>query len=276
MGVRVGYSSASALTVALDQAPVILGPVVFAGHEVPSRISIGGAHAVVIHRLPGGGRVMDAMGSDDGAIGWSGYFTGPIATTRARVVDAIRRAGETVGLSFGDYAFNVVVVHFEYVLQDRGALISYRIRMEIMPDVAAATNGTSVAIAASLSNDVAAAAAILPGFGLAGAQAALIELASAVALPGDPTSASNSAAVGFALGGSSSVLQNAIAACGAGLTATVLGGNPGLGSATALAGAVSQAGSLAAATQAAGYVNRSGNWANQLAGRPQSPPLILA
>lgn len=121
-------------------APLIIGDLLLQGHEVPGRISIGGSQAVTIHKLPGGGRIIDAMGADHGVIAWRGLFIGPDAARRARALDIMRQQGLPRILSFGDYTFSVVVVHCEYDYQDRGAVVSYRIRCEIVPDPAG--NGT--------------------------------------------------------------------------------------------------------------------------------------
>ncbi|MGI4745452.1 MAG: hypothetical protein ACRYGI_03015 [Janthinobacterium lividum] len=121
-------------------APLIIGDLLLQGHEVPGRISIGGAQAVTIHKLPGGGRIIDAMGADQGVVAWHGLFIGPDAARRARTLDIMRQQGAPRILSFGDYTFNVVIVHYEYDYKDRGAVISYRIRCEIVPDPAG--NGT--------------------------------------------------------------------------------------------------------------------------------------
>lgn len=272
----LGYGLRDALLALLDQAPVILGNVAFEGHEVPSRISVGGAHAVRIHRLPGGGRIIDAMGVDDGAISWSGFFTGPFAAARARLVDAMRQGGQLVGLSFSDYAFNVVVVHFEYDLQDRGALISYRIRTEIVPDSLIQADDTSGSIAAALANDVASAALALSGFGPLGAQVALASTAMGLAAPGEPDSAIRLAAVGVGLQAGSSAIQSSIASAARVLPGPAGSTGPGFMDAAGLGIAVAAAGSLAGAVQAAAYVNRSNNRLGQLGGQPQGVPLISA
>lgn len=275
MSVAVGYSLGAGLVVALDQAPVVLGSVIFEGHEVPSRIGVGGAQAVTIHRLPGGGRIIDAMGVDDGAIVWSGFFTGPAAASRARLVDAMRQGGQLVGLSFGDYAFNVVVVHFEYELQDRGALLSYRIRTEIVPDDLGQSDGSSNSILAALSNDIASAASAVAGFGLSGVQTSFVAVQSALTLPGDPASTARLAAVGAALQAGGVVLSASIAASGAALPVSS-GGTSGPANALALSATAAAAAALAASVQAAGYVNRSNGWLAQLAGQSPGAPLILA
>ena len=271
-----GYSMMNGLVLTPDQAPIVLGNIVLVGHEVPSRITVGGAHAVTIHRLPGGGRVIDAMGADDGAISWSGYFTGPFAAIRARMVDRLRKTGEIVGVSFGDYVFNVVVVHFEYDLQDRGALLSYRLRMEILPDISLQTNTTPAAIASQMLVDVSSAALVLAGAGMATADDAMANLKNVLSLPGDPTSSSALSAASVALQAESLSLGAQISSCGRCLSSTVISGDYGSGGGSDLAAVVTAAGSLAAATQAAGYINRSGAWLDQLAGQPQGVSPILA
>lgn len=44
-----------------------LGPVLFQDFEVPEKISVGGEHSLVVHKLVGRARVVDAMGRDDAA-----------------------------------------------------------------------------------------------------------------------------------------------------------------------------------------------------------------
>nr|WP_321986648.1 hypothetical protein [uncultured Lichenicoccus sp.] len=273
MSAGFGLALAETLLATIEQAPLILGPVLFSGHEVPARIKVGGQHTVSIHRLPGGGRIIDAMGPDEGAISWTGYFTGPAATARARVVDAIRQNGEPVGLSFGDYAFNVVVIHFDYDIQDRGAVISYRIRAEILPSATSLVDNTAGSIAASISNDLLTAISVLPG-GAAGSSFSQAQVLMAGAAA--PTSTQTLALVGVAMSAGGSALQGAMSVTGAGL---VTGGGTfgtGITPPPSLNGLAQDAGSLASMTQSAGYVNRSQSSLNQLAGLPQSDPLIFA
>ena len=275
MSAGIVFNLAEALVATLDQAPVTLGSVTFEGHEVPSRISVGGAHAVAIHRLPGGGRVIDAMGVDDGAIAWSGFFTGPMAAARARLVDAMRRSGGVVGLSFNDYAFNVVVVHFEYDLQDRGALISYRIRTETLPTNVTQTADTASAMVGGLSDDIASANSALSGFGLTTAQAAVADASIAIASSGDPTSVTKLSVLSAALQASAGAIQSNITASGT----TILpsgSGSSSITTAAALSAIVTSAGILAASVQASAYVNRSYVWMGELAGVQQGVPPISA
>lgn len=130
----VGNSVYQAASLLGRPAPLIIGSLILQGHEVPSRISIGGAQAVSMHKLPGGGRIIDAMGADDASITWHGVFIGPDAARRARILDIMRQQGNSQVVSFGDYTFRVIIVHYQYDYENCGAVISYRIKSEIIPD----------------------------------------------------------------------------------------------------------------------------------------------
>ncbi len=133
-------------------APVILGSVTLEGHEAPARIAIGGKQAFTMHKLPGGGRIIDAMGPDENSVAWRGLFVGPNAATRVRLLNAMRTSGVAVDLSFGDYQFSVFVVGFEYSYQDRGAVIAYRIQTEIVPDGTASPIATPTTLQSVISD----------------------------------------------------------------------------------------------------------------------------
>jgi hypothetical protein len=88
--------------------PLVLGPVLFADFEVPERIGFGGRQQLVIHQLPGGGRVIDALGRDDADISWSGFFSGEDAADRARVVDTLRAQGQPLPLIWDAFYYTVL------------------------------------------------------------------------------------------------------------------------------------------------------------------------
>ena len=75
-----------------------LGPITFQAFEVPERISLGGRQRLVVHALPGGGRVVDTMGPEEAPIRWSGMFSGANATERVRMLERLRRAGDVLEL----------------------------------------------------------------------------------------------------------------------------------------------------------------------------------
>ena len=90
---------------------IFLGSIVFTDLEIPERVPFGGDQALAVHKLIGGVRVVDAMGPDDMDLSWSGRFQGPLATLRARQLDALRASGAEVPLTFGAFTYLVVVKH---------------------------------------------------------------------------------------------------------------------------------------------------------------------
>jgi hypothetical protein len=90
-----------------------LGPLLFQDFEVPERLRFGGKQRLAVHVLPGGGRVVDAMGADEEAISWCGVFSGPAASERAALLDGMRRAGDTLPLSWSGSRYTVVIDSFE-------------------------------------------------------------------------------------------------------------------------------------------------------------------
>lgn len=112
---------------------VILGPVVFAGFEVPEHIAVGGRQALAVHRLPGGARVVDAMGADDAAIEWGGVMAGVEAAARVRLLDGLRRGGQAWPLAWDGWRFSVVVQQF--AARTGGPFWApYRIRCAVLTD----------------------------------------------------------------------------------------------------------------------------------------------
>lgn len=276
MSAFLGLSSVETLLAALEQAPLVLGEVTFTGFEVPSRISIGGAHAVTIHKLPGGRRVVDAMGVDDAAISWSGYFTGPEAAMRARLVDAMRQNGDQVSLSFGDYVFSVIVVHFEYDLQDRGAVISYRIRTERVSEQIIAGDSSLAGIFSSLLSDIATAAAYASGGASAASVNTLATLQASAALVTEPSSSSGLTSISTVLQEAVSTIGASVSSNGSIMTAASGSGALGINSAGMLNSLTTASGSLAASVQSAAYLNRAAVSTGQLAGEVQGLPTAAA
>lgn len=115
--------------------PIVLslGDVLFADLEVPERITFGGGQQLVVHKLVGGTRVVDAMGRDDLPLRWSGTFMGKDALSRARYLDAMRIAGQAVPLVWSELLYTVVVARFEADFE-REWMIPYRIICEVVAD----------------------------------------------------------------------------------------------------------------------------------------------
>src|SRR5580693_6397876 len=90
-----------------------LGGIIFQDFEVPDVIPIGGEQALVVHKLPGGSRVIDAMGADHRDIAWSGRFRSGNAESRARILDGYRIGGQQFLLQWSTYRYLVIVRSFE-------------------------------------------------------------------------------------------------------------------------------------------------------------------
>ncbi len=110
-----------------------LGDFVFKDAEIPEKISFGGEQKLAVHRLVGGGRVVDAMGRDDAALEWSGMFLGEQALERARHLDNLRIAGAPVALSWHELSYQVVIRSFHAPFE-RFYKIPYTIVCEVVED----------------------------------------------------------------------------------------------------------------------------------------------
>lgn len=143
-------------------APVQIGSLVLTGMEVPDRIRDGGQQQVVVHRLPGGGRVLDAIGNDPSRLELEGRFLGPTAFARAQMLKQMRIAGKPISFSGAGLKLTVKIAEFSCDYQQKGVVIPYRLALE-QPDQqpptakSASTSGLSSLIgkdAASAVNSV--------------------------------------------------------------------------------------------------------------------------
>jgi hypothetical protein len=158
--------------------PVLtLGPVVFAGFEVPETLRFGGRQRLSIHRLPGGGRVVDAMGYDNNDVTWSGVFSGADAAERVRVLDLLRVEGAALPLFWDGFFYTVVIARFDTEYRNPHWL-PYKISCAVVRDESLATVQAVAGLAASVAADL----------GLAGSLGIDVSaLQSAFAAPGATT-----------------------------------------------------------------------------------------
>ena len=212
-----------------------LGPVGFASFEVPERVGLGGRQGLAVHQLPGGVRVIDAMGRDDAQIVWSGVFSGPDAADRMRALDALRVAGAPLPLSWDAFFYTVVIAELQADYSTPW-WVPYRLACTVVQDEAAAVAVPAIALGTALADDLAQAATYVD---VSAAQAAL-------GADGATTrgAAGYAAAVG-ALQQTADGIDVQIASAGAGLGAADL---PSI---------VSSAGTLAQLGAAQGYVRRA-------------------
>ncbi len=205
-----------------------LGAVTLESFEVPSSIRFGGEQRCAVHRLLGGGRVIDAMGRDDAALTWSGVISGAEASARARLLDAMRVAGGVLVLSWDAFCYDVVVGRLELEFCSPW-WITYAIKCLVVSDLAQG----SVPYVPDAQDSIAA--------DLAAASAGVASGSLLIPAPGVATSLPPLSAVGGLL----SSFGAQIATAEGGLDAADL---PDI---------VSAAGQLAAVTAARGFVGRA-------------------
>jgi hypothetical protein len=97
----------------MSDTTLVLGPIVFQGFELPPDIGFGGAQQLAVHQLPGGGRIVDALGPADADIQFAGILSGSDAATRALELDALRDAGLPLPLAWDVFFYLVVIENFE-------------------------------------------------------------------------------------------------------------------------------------------------------------------
>jgi hypothetical protein len=110
---------------ALDQ--LILGGISFDDFSTPTEMPAGGEQAMVVHKLPGGARVIDTLGPDEADIVWSGFFFGDNAYDSAKAVDAMRQGGQVVPLIWAGQFRSVIVRHFIYKIRRLPTWVFYDI-----------------------------------------------------------------------------------------------------------------------------------------------------
>lgn len=131
-----------------------LGDFTFADYEIPATINFGGKQNTVIHRLPGGRRVIDVMGRDDDDIAWKGVLTGPEALTRVKQLDTMRIAGDVVPLIWAKFRYQVVISQLEANFE-RWYQIPYQITVIVLNDNSNGVTVDAIDLDSSLQGDLA-------------------------------------------------------------------------------------------------------------------------
>jgi hypothetical protein len=214
-----------------------LGPIGFDSFELPGRIRFGGRQRLAIHALPGGARVVDAMGRDDAPLSWAGVFSGPDATSRAVTLDLLRAQGAELSLAWDVFSYVVVVSEFTASYQ-RQNWIPYRIVCTVVFDTTFQAIAIATPLLQTLLGDVAAAGTF--GVDMSAPTAALGVTDALTVGTGSYSGA------GVALGAVSATIATSLASAGTALTAAA--------TFPAAAAAAQQCAQFAAAQ---GYVQRA-------------------
>jgi hypothetical protein len=136
-----------------------LGGVPFQDMEVPEKINFGGRQRVAIQNLIGGGRVVSALGLDDGEISFAGIFSGADAVSRAQELDAARALGAALPLVWGGFYYLVVIERFAAEYR-KPTLIPFSIVCVVVSDPLAAAVNLVAPVANLVAGDLAAAVAL--------------------------------------------------------------------------------------------------------------------
>jgi hypothetical protein len=91
-----------------------LGGISFDGFSTPDAMGAGGKQAMVVHKLPGGQRVIDTLGPDEDNIVWSGKFFGNDSESKVLGLDGLRAAGQVLSLTFAGQFRSVIIDTFSY------------------------------------------------------------------------------------------------------------------------------------------------------------------
>jgi hypothetical protein len=247
---------------------VVLGDFVFAGFEVPEQITFGGKQAMTVHKLPGGERVVDLMGPDEGAIEWSGTFisdefdpTDP--ALRAQQLDQMRAAGNPLPLVWGQFYYTVLISDF--TADTRYSMVPYKISCLVLRNEATAPpeDASSVDLTGATTSDMGSALDVAP----ADAQAALTTAETALAAVGSisPAGASTVTALAAVTQANNTLLALRTSNEASVNTIVANAGTDLVASSTDLTDAVAYTGELAQLTAAQGYLGRM--WVN-LGGSP--------
>lgn len=135
-----------------------LGGVFFDGFSTPPNMPFGGRQTMVVHKLPGGSRVIDTLGPDEANIAWSGFFFGNNAYSTALTLDGMRASGLVYPLSFGGQFRSVIIESFIPIIRRIPVWVDYSISLIVYQNPSLGNlAGVSTSIDALILSDLGAA-----------------------------------------------------------------------------------------------------------------------
>jgi hypothetical protein len=142
-----------------------LGPFLFQDFEIPSRVTLGGQQRLAVHQLPGGRRIIDALGRSDSEIRFSAIFSGEDATLRARSLDRLRVTASVLALSWDVFFYSVIINRFDADYRNPW-WIPFRVACTVLRDEAESLTATIVSLSSEILADIATAITYTDGTGL--------------------------------------------------------------------------------------------------------------
>lgn len=127
-----------------------LGGFLFTGYSTPDVMMGGGRQAMVVHKLPGGTRVIDTLGPDEAEISWRGHFFENAAYAKCLQLDAMRAAGAVLTLSWGGTERSVLIADFVYRVRRLPVWVEYSITCTVVVNPSLGNVGAFVATADSM------------------------------------------------------------------------------------------------------------------------------
>lgn len=147
-----------AVTRIFDMDTLTLGGVKFDGFSTPSEMMGGGKQNMVVHKLPGGSRVIDTLGPDEANITWNGFFFGNNAYRTALTLDGMRAAGSVISLTWGGQHRSVIIENFIYKARRIPVWIDYSISLMVYQNASlGGLGGVSTSMISLILSDLAAA-----------------------------------------------------------------------------------------------------------------------
>jgi hypothetical protein len=233
---------------------VTLGPYTLQSFEIPAAITFGGRQRMAVHDLPGGGRVIDVLGSADNDIAFAGIISGENADTKAQLLDALRISGTAVSLCWSDQYFIVIIAELNFDFR-KSWWIPYQLRCTVVSNLVYGVAATAISTAVSIAADLASASGLLAStpINLSAAQTAL----SATGATTLGTSAYGQSLSALSAGQTS--LSDAMTTAGSSLPSfdLSLASHDPTAMAASLSAATSNSGQLASLSAAQGFVGRS-------------------
>jgi hypothetical protein len=132
-----------------------IGGIALVGYSPPDAMMAGGKQAMVVHKLPGGSRVIDTLGPDEADISIKGFFFGSDAYSTAQAFDAMRAAGEPVPLVWGGQYRTVIIEDFTYHVRRLPFWVEYDFNLTVVSNPAlGALGGIASTIDTLVSGDL--------------------------------------------------------------------------------------------------------------------------
>lgn len=123
---------------------LILGGVIFDDWSTPEKLPFGGRQGLVVHKLPGGNRVVDTLGPDEADLQFSATLWGETAYTDALTLNGMRQSGEPIPLSFAGQFYLVILQECNLKIERFPQFCTYSLSCLIVQNSMSGSGGATV------------------------------------------------------------------------------------------------------------------------------------